>query len=426
MKIIIVGYGPGGASAAIAARMFDAKADITIITEETTEAHKKPGASLALEFPGTSQLDISDWSFSALLKKRINVLTGTTVLNIDIKNKTVEIKGQEAQSQLIYDRLILATGGVPNLPNIPGIELPGVFTIQTIADTTKIGQQLSEMVSIAIVGAGFSGLEAAERLLALNKEVHLIVRSRLMRQQLEESMSAELLSRLPDNLIIHQGDEPSRVFGGGMVQGITVAGKDIKVDAVLFMTGVKPNVRLAKEIGLKIGKLGGILVNQRMQTSHDDIFAIGDCVEMTDPITNMQLLQPVGSTAARSGRQAGVAAVGGSKTYSDTSRRLQYDRIFGTDVVCIGHSSITAKNVGIKTSVLYVDDPYEFSKAALILTERGTLIGGQVIASRLGARLGYEIIDRVESKAVLKDKPLSTPRHERLREYLEQTFGPIR
>lgn len=426
MNILIIGYGPGGASAAISARMFDSNANITIITEETTEAHKKPGASLALEFPETDQLDIRDWSFDALSKKRIHVLSGTTVLNINTEDRIVDIQSKKKLSTLHYDRLILATGGIPNLPQIPGIDLPGVFTIQNIADTSQIGRQLSGMSTIAIVGAGFSGLETAERLIELGKETHLIIRSRLMRRQLEESMSSELLSRLPMSLIIHQGDEPSKVFGTDKVQGLTLAGNDLPVDAVLFMTGVRPNVKLAHQIGLKIGELGGIVVNEKMQTSIDDIYAIGDCVEMIDPVSTKPLLLPVGSVAARAGRQAGVAAVGGAKVYADTSKRLQYDRIFGTDIVCIGHSSTTAKNVGIKTNVHHLEDPYEFSKISLVTDDSGVLIGGQVIASRLGARLGYEILDRIESGAVLKEKPLSKPRHERLREYLEQTFGPIR
>lgn len=426
MKLIIVGYGPGGASAAIAARMFDSKADIKLITEETIEAHRKPGASLALEFPDTDELNINDWSFDALSRKRIDILSGTSVVSVDSSKKLVEIRSRKENQKIPYDRLILATGGIPNIPNISGTDLPGVFTIQNLADTSKIGSQLSGMNCIAIVGAGLSGLETAERLLSLGKEVYLIVRSRLMRRQLEESMSSELLSRLPQNLIIHMGSEPSRVFGNGKVEGLTLDGNDIKVDAVLFMTGVRPNVKLAKEIGLKIGELGGILVNQRMQTSNNDIFAVGDCVEMIDSLTNQPLLLPVGSVAARAGRQAGVASVGGTKIYSDTSKRLQYDRIFGTDIICIGHSSTTAKNVGIKTEVTYFEDSSEYSKVSLISNDDGVLIGGQVISPRLGARLGYEILDRVEAGSILRDNPLSRPRHERLREFLEQTYGPIR
>ena len=426
MKVVIVGYGPGGAAAAVAARMFNSEADIKIVTEETLESHKKPGASLALEIPDTSELAINDWSWSELAKKRIEVLPGTTVTQGDSKSNSLHITSKKGFSILNYDKLILATGGIPNVPNIPGTDLKGVFTIQSMADTSEIGNQLMGMNKIVIVGAGFSGLETAERLVSLGKETHMIVRSRLMRRQLEEPMSAELLSRLPNTLNIHNGVSPFSVSGNGKVERLMLGDEEMNVDAVLFMTGVRPNIELAKQLGVKIGSLGGIVTNEKMLTSEDSIYAVGDCVEVIDSYTRKPLLLPVGSVAARAGRQAGVAAVGGKKIYDDTAKRLQYDRIFGTDIVCVGHSSTTAEDMGVKTSVQYVVDDAEFTKVALVTDAKGQLIGGQVIASRMGARLGYEIIERVESGAILRDKPLLKPRHERLRDYLETTYGPIR
>jgi NAD(P)H-nitrite reductase large subunit len=426
MRVIVIGYGPGGAAAALAARMFDSKTDIKIITEETRDAHRKPGASLALEYPETDALRIADWSFEALAKKRIEVMSGTSVTTIDGDASTVTIDGKGGKKTLDYDRLILATGGIPNRPSIPGVDLPGVYTIQDMSDTSQIGAKLEGMSRIAVVGAGFSGLETAERLLHLGKETHMVVRSRFMRRQLEEPMSLELRSRLPQSLVVHDGLSPTSVEGTARVTGIQTDDGPIAADAVLFMTGVRPNVKLATDLGLKIGSLGGIVVDEKMQTSMEHVYAVGDCIEMIDPVSSKPLLLPVGSVAARAGRQAGVAAVGGRKVYQDTLLRLQYDRIFGTDIVCVGHSSTTARNVGIETEVQYFEDPAEFAKSALVVDKKGHLIGGQVIASRMGARLGYEILERVQSGATLQEKPLSKPRHERFKEYLEATFGPIR
>jgi NADH oxidase (H2O2-forming) len=426
LKILIVGYGPGGAAAAVTAKTFNPKSEIEIITEETIESHKKPGASMALEFPDTPDLKIEDWSIDALSKKGVTTITGTTVTGGNSKSKEIHIKGPSGKKTLKYDKLILATGGVPALPDLPGTNLSDVYTIQTMADTSAIGNQLAGMKSIVVVGAGFSGLETAERLLAIGKDVHLIIRSRLMRKQLEETMSSELQSRLSDKLHVHLGKSQSSVVGDKKVEGIIIGDDTIPADAVLFMTGVRPNTELAKTLGVKIGSLGGIVVDEQMKTSVDDIFAVGDCVEMKDPLTGKPLLLPIGSIAARAGRQAGMIAAGGSKIYDDTLLHLQYDRIFDTDIVIVGHSTTTASEMGLKTDVHYIEDPAEFTKVALVTSDKGRLIGGQVISSRMGARLGYEILERVESGASLKDKPLLKPRHERLREYLETTFGPIR
>ena len=425
MRVVVVGYGPGGAAAAIAARMFDSESEVRILTEEVLDAHRKPGASLALQFPDTKDLTINDWSISSLAKKRIDVVTGTSVISGNPKSRLLRLKNEQGKSTMKYDRLILATGGIPNIPEIPGTDLPGIFTIQNMADTSEIGRQLSQMNKVVIVGAGFSGLEAAERLISLGKDVHMIVRSRFMRRQLEDSMSDELQSRLPQSLKIHFGHAPAAICGDQHVRSVLLGNELLDADAVLFMTGVRPNTALAQQLGAKTGSLGGILVDEQMQTSVKGIFAVGDCVEMKDSYTGLNLLLPIGSVAARAGRQAGVAAVGSTKIYGDISKRLQYDRIFGNDVVCVGHSSTTAGDLGVKTKVHYVEDPSEFSKVALVTGPRGQLIGGQVIAARQGARLGYEILERVEAKARLKTQPLLKPRHERLRDFLESTFGPI-
>ncbi len=403
--------------------MFNSEAEIKIITEETFESHRKPGAAMALEFPETGDLKIEDWSFDALAKNRIEILTGTVVTGGDSNSKTLKL---DSTKSIEYDKLVLATGGIPAVPEISGTTLPGVHTIQTMADTSEIGKHLSRLDSIVVVGAGFSGLETAERLISLGKEVHLVVRSRLMRKQLEDPMSTELLSRLPDKLIVHTGKAPSSVSGEKKVEGLLFDNESLSADAVLFMTGVRPNSKLAETLGVNLGDLGGIIVDETMMTSIKDVFAVGDCVEMKDPLTNQPLLLPIASVAARAGRQAGVTAAGGSKVYDDPIRRLQYDHIFNTDIVVIGHSSVSANALGVKTNVQYMEYPIEFAKVALVTTEEGRLIGGQVISSRMGARLGYEILDRVESGTFLKDKPLLKPRHERLREYLESTFGPIR
>ncbi|TFF96302.1 hypothetical protein EU546_01695 [Candidatus Thorarchaeota archaeon] len=426
MKVVVIGYGPGGAAAALAARMFDSKAEVKIVTEENREAHRKPGASLALEFPDTDHLGIADWSLKALSKKRIDVLLDTRVTKVDVSSRKVLLDTPKKRDDLDYDKLILATGGVPSVPDIPGTDLAGVHTIQDMGDTSEIGKKLKGKERVVVVGAGFSGLETAERLLRMGKDTHMVVRSRFMRRQMEEPMSSELRSRIPKGIAIHDGFSPECVEGEEHVTAIKVGDEVIATDAVLFMTGVKPNTKLAEAIGLRIGDLGGIVVDKTMKTSLDDIYAVGDCVEMIDPVSGKPILLPIGSVAARAGRQAGVAAVGGKKVYEDTTLRLQYDRLFDTDIVCVGHSSTTAKNVGIKTSVQYLEDPTEFTKAALVLDGKGILLGGQVISSRMGARLAYEILERVQSRAKLKDQPLLKPRHERLKEQLENTLGPIR
>jgi len=426
MKLVIVGYGPGGVAAATAARAFDRDVEISLITDETIQAHRKPGSSLALEFPDSEKLFIADWSYDALRKKRIEVNLGVRVISADTGERTLQtVDSKGKPSTISYDKLILATGGVPAVPEMPGVDLLGVHTIQTMVDASRIGETLRDAKTVIIVGAGFSGLETADRLREMGKDVHLIVRSRLMRRLLEEPMSDELESRIPPGVIVHKGLSPERVTGNGQVKGLVVGSEEMLADAVLFMTGVSPNTELAKTLGLKIGSLGGIVVGPTMETSADGVYAVGDCVELMDSLSGKPMLLPVGSAAARAGRQAGVTAVGGKKVYSDTALKLQYDRIFNTDIVCIGHSSTTASGAGIGTKIHYLDDPAEFAKIALVTTKDDHLIGGQVLSTRMGAPIAYQILERIESGAKLSEKPLLKPRHERIKDLLENMLGPI-
>ncbi len=427
MKIAIIGYGPGGVAAATAAKTFDSSVEVLILTTEDLPAHKKPGATMALEHPETRELEIRDWSYETLKKKGIEVKTGVKVVGGDLEKKSLDVISSDGKSSSIeFDRLIIATGGNPAVPEMPGIDLPGVHTIQSMAETSIIGKELDTTDEIVIVGAGFSGLETAERLYKMGKKVHLIIRSRLMRKQLEEAMSKDLLSRIPRGIKLHLGSAPTSVVGTKHVTGIEVGGETIDTSLALFMTGVSPNSSLAEQLGLKVGTLGGITINNMTETSKDGVYAVGDCVEMTDTLTGKPRLMPIGSTAARAGRQAGVAAVGRSKVYEDTSVMLQYDRIFDTDIVCIGHSSTSARDVGLETEIQYLEDPNEAMKVALVTDNEGRLIGGQVLSARMGARVGYEILNRVEAGVTLKERPMLQGRHEQILSLLERTFGPMK
>lgn len=427
MKVVIVGLGPGGATAASTISTFDPEADVEIITEETEPAHRKPGSSLAFETPDTDQLEIQDWSLNKLKDKGIRVRMGTRVLEGDFTNRTLTIRAPDGtRSEVEFDKLVLATGGIPNKPDIPGTGLKYTYTIQSIEDAAALGENLPSLERIAVIGAGFSGLEIAERLHKLGNEVHLVVRSRFMRRLLEPSMSSELESRIPADMVLHKGKAPNAIAGTNRVEGVELGDETVACDAVLFMTGVVPNVVLGKEMGLEIGPTGGIVVDEHMETSAEGVYAIGDCAEMSDFLTGEPVLMPIGSTAARAGKQAGLSIVGRDKVFKDVNLRLQYDRIFNTDIVCIGHSSETANRMSVETDVTFLTDGAEFTKVALVTNKDGIIIGGQVLSPRMGSRWAYQILKRVDEGAVLKESPLLPPQHERMEELLEETYGPIR
>ncbi len=426
MKLVIIGSGPGGIAAATTAKAFARDTEVMIITDEETEPHRRPGVALALEHPKTELLQIADWSFNQLEKKGIIIHRGTRVVDCDPEAKTVTIDRNGSSKAIDFDKLIIATGGTPIVPPVKGKDLPSVLTIKNLADIQSIAEQLSSINAIVVVGAGFSGLEMAEKFHELGKDVHLVVRSRILRALIEEELSTEVKVRIPTSVHVHVGESLSSINGDDRVRSVTIADEEVHADAVVCMTGVRPNVDLAKQLGLEIGPNGGVLVNRVMQTSSPDIYAVGDCAELTDSNTGKTFLLPVASMAARAGRQAGVSAIGRDRVYDDLNIRYQYDYIFSTEIISVGLSSTHARAFGISAQVHYLEDPAEYAKIALVIDTNGKIIGGQVVSARMGSPIAYQIYERVRQGAIVSDQLLLEPRYDRVRALLESTFGPIR
>ncbi len=427
MKIVVVGYGPGGAAAAFTAKTFDKSAEVAVLTDETHDAHRRPGVAMALESPWPKELTVPQWSLQTLAGAGIKVKTGVTVVGGSVEDNRLDCRAPNGSTFVEeYDRLILALGGVPALPPIPGVDLDGVFTIRDIRDASRAGEYLAHVSTVAVIGAGYIGLEMAERLKRMGKTVHLVVRSRLMRRLLEVPLSEDLAARVAPRVHLHLGRSPEAIVGEEQARCVVVGGDDLDVDAVLCVTGLRPNTALAKELGLELGPAGGVLVDEQMRTSVENVFAVGDCAEIPDALTGKPVLLPVASAAARGGRQAAVAALGRRKRFRDVSLRLQYDRVFETDVLCVGYSSTVAASLGVETDVEVIEDTAEMTKVALVTTKEGRLVGGQVIASRMASVVGLQLYKRVLAGVTLEQAPLLDPVHDRIRRLLEQTYGPIR
>ncbi len=425
MRLVVVGYGPGGVYAALAAKMFAPDMDVIILTKETIPAHRRPGITLGFKSVDTDVLTIPEWTPEALAKKGIEVRQGVTVTDGDSSNKILTLEGG-SESTLKYDKLVLATGGRSVLPNLPGIELDGVYTVQDLMDAKRVAEAVKDASSVVVIGAGFIGLEAAERLYELKKDVHIVVRSRLLRRLLEPEMSAELAARIPSGVHVHLGLSPEQVIGEECVRCVSLGTERIDTEVVLCVTGIVPETALAESLGVKIGKLGGVVVNERMETSVPDIYAVGDCIEIKDFLTGKPILLPVASAAAREGRQAGAVIAGKNKIYPDVALRFQYDYIFGTEIVTVGASTTEAAAVGIDTKVQYLYDPAEYTKVALVTDHDGRFIGGQILSSRMAAPIGYQIMSRIGEGAKIEERPLTKFRHDELKAVLEEVIGPIK
>jgi NAD(P)H-nitrite reductase large subunit len=298
---VIIGHGPAGLSAAEAIRRWDADASITIVSEEPYRFYSRPGLAyyLANLVPQEQLFSRSDAYYRHW---RIDTLHARAE-GIDPTAHLVHLAGSR---RLPYDRLLLATGSAAARPNVPGIDLAGVVTLDTLSDTRTILDAVRQARSAVVVGGGVTALELIEGFLAHGLKVHYLMRhARYWSSVLDEAESGLVLKHLRDEHVeIHNEIELGQVLGRkGRVAGIeTSAGQRIGCEVLGIAIGVQPRLELARQAGLLTRK--GVLVDGYMRSGQKDIFAAGDIAEVSDggPSGHLNMLWPV---AIATGRTAG-------------------------------------------------------------------------------------------------------------------------
>lgn len=340
---VIVGNGIAGLTAAQVIRKFGRDIDVTLVSEE-----KYPAYSPCV-FPNyiSGEIDrerIFLNSHEDYLKMGIHPIFGKRVLGIHTDEKKVFL---EDGSPLRYDKLVIAIGSEPIIPRIDGVEKKGAFTLKTLGDVDELLAYPKR--KIAIVGAGFIGVETAMALKMRGYDVTLIESlNRVLPAAFDEKPAYVIETALQKHGIkIFTGEKVTQILGGKELKGIEVGGQEIKCDAVVLATGMKPRVDLAKRAGIKIGKLGGILTDERMSTSAENVYACGDCTESRDVATGENALNLIWPNAVLQGKTAGYNCIGIGRKYRGFMRVVGMD-IFGVHVVSIGHPAAMISDCRIK------------------------------------------------------------------------------
>ncbi len=288
-KILIVGGVAGGASAAARLRRLSEEDEIIMF-------EKGPHVSFsncALPYHLSGVIDEADKLVLMSPEKfkaqyNIEARVNREVISIDRKNKELEIKNTQTGEiyRENYDKLILSPGAKPIVPNIPGIENVNMFTIRNVVDIDKLNKFVKNLniKEVAVIGGGYIGVEAAENLKEAGYEVSLIEAMEQILKPFDYDMVQILHKEIYDNgvnLIV--GD---KVFSFEKDKVVLASGKKIDAKAVVMAIGVSPEVSLAKEAGLFIGETGGIKVDKNYKTNDDDIYAVGDAIEVYNALTH--------------------------------------------------------------------------------------------------------------------------------------------
>jgi len=326
-KILIIGASAAGISAAKEIRKQNEKAEVTIIGEENHLPYYRPFltryiADKSVENHPSFLLNREEW----YRENRIKLILGTKVTGIDIlAHKVRTNKGGEIE----FDRLILATGSCPFVPIQGALDCENVFAIRTLDDARSVNERLKNAKNAVIIGGGLLGLEAADSLIKRNVHVSIVeMAERILPVQLDKDGSAFLESLLRANDVsLYLGTVAGELSGRPKVSAVRLtSGEEIPADIVLFSIGVRPNIELAGQIGIETKK--GILVNERMETKIEDIYACGDAAEYG---RSMCLWMP----AVRQGAIAGLNAVGIKSAFEAVEYPATLNA-FGTTVFSIG------------------------------------------------------------------------------------------
>lgn len=365
LKIAVIGGVAAGPKAAARARRLEPNADITIIEKDTYISYAGCGMPFYLsgqvkEFEElfTTSYGVARKEDYFLHEKGIKVLTGTEATAIDRVHKRVETIDLRTgnRSFIEYDKLVIATGSTPTIPPIDGLDLAGVYRLNHPEDVLSIKAALEQSVDeVAIIGAGLIGMEAADALMKLKVFANIIeLKDQVLPGMLDPDLAALLALRLEDNgLELNLGRKVLKIEGeNGKVSAVVTDQGSIEAKMVIVAIGVRPNVKLAKDAGLKIGETGAIAVNEYLQTSDPDIYALGDCVENTHLVTGQKVYIPLASTANRQGRVVGDN-IAGIKTKFINVLGSSVLRVVGINIARTGLGEEQARSSGydVVTSV---------------------------------------------------------------------------
>ena len=353
MKVVIVGGVAGGATAAARIRRLDEQAQILVFERSGYMSYANCGLPYYIggEIEDAEELTLQTPE-SFFRRFRVDVKVRHEVTAIDAQAKKVTVRNLETGEAFeeSYDKLLLAPGAKPVVPNMPGVDAKRLFTLRTVEDTFAIKQFISEqpVKSAVVVGGGFIGLEMAENLRALGMEVTIVQLLDQLMTPFDPEMAALIHTQLRSHGVKLQLSTAVQGFGEteNGIDVITDRAGTLHADMAVMAIGVSPESTLAAKAGLKLGVRGSIAVNERMQTSEPDIYAVGDAVQVKNGVTGEETMISLAGPANKQGRIAADNICGRDSRYR-ASYGSSILKLFDMTATCTGVSETAARRAGI-------------------------------------------------------------------------------
>lgn len=353
MKVIIIGGVAGGASAAARIRRLDETAQIIVLERSNYVSYANCGLPYFIGGVIREQAELTLQTPQSFWERfHIDVRVRNEAVDIDVKSKTVAIRrldtGEIYHEQ--YDKLLLSPGAKPVVPHLPGVTSDRIFSLRTVEDTLRIRKFIEEYkpATAVLVGGGFIGLEMAENLTAMGISVTVIQRSNQLFAPMDADMASFIHAQMRSHGVKLELEKTVTGFSskGGKPVTMIKDSEPISSDMVLLGVGVEPDTVLAEKAGLALGIRGAVAVNEYMETSVPDIYAVGDAVEVSHFVTGKKALISLAGPANKQGRIAADNICGGNSMFKGT-QGSSVIKIFEMTGAVTGINEKTAEAAGI-------------------------------------------------------------------------------
>lgn len=320
MKIVIIGGVAAGTSVATKAKRNDPTCETIIFERGGSISYAACGIPYMFGSYDLSSMDLMPRTCAWFGERGVDIRPFHEVVDIDLKNHKVCVLNHQTNHYFeeSFDKLVLATGSHPKIPlSLQSLNrCNNVNTIKDPADAQKLKNKYEAGQSVAIIGAGYIGLEMAEQLTEAGMKVSLIQHSHHPMSMLDMNMGEMIIAELNRNGVKFYADVEVTSYDEqqGLAERLHLSdGQILDVDHVIMATGVEAETALAKKIGVRLGETGAIVVDEYLQTNQPDVYAVGDCIELTSLVTNKAVYLPLATNANRCGRLLGDQLTGGTQ-----------------------------------------------------------------------------------------------------------------
>ncbi|MFX1579744.1 MAG: FAD-dependent oxidoreductase [Promethearchaeota archaeon] len=394
-QIVVIGCGAAGATAALQARKFNRKVEISIYNTEQYSQYSRCG------LPYTISGKVGAYEDLVLMKPdnwgalKIDAHLGVEVMDIDHKSKELVFSDAGKEGHQSYDALIFATGAVNADPPIKGLDKKQVYGLRTIDDAKALSAEVDKAKTAVVIGGGLVGMETAEAFHERGLDVTVVeFLPHILLAMVDDDMASIVEEHCHEHgLKILTNTAAQEIKGKDSPESVVVKNREteavseIPADFVVVATGVRPVTNLAEKVGVEIGTTRGIKTNEKMMTNLDQVYGCGDCAENFEFITRNPLIGGLGTVAVRQARVAGINAAGGDLKFPGIVG-AKVTKLFGLEIASTGFTEDMAKRYEIplvkgsmkgSTKPPYYIGGKELKLKTFYNKETGKLVGGQLV-----------------------------------------------